>query len=107
MVDFGFRQGLSEFSTPGIARYVKDKKGVRTPPETQKCRLGMHTGWANEYNKFLHPTCLLALTIKGKWILTDHLTLTFTTVAGMVLGNEIRKCSRIYRQQKNNLCGRA
>jgi len=43
MVDFGFRQGPSEFSTAGIARYFKDWKRARTPPGTERCRLWMDT----------------------------------------------------------------
>jgi len=41
MVDFGFRQGPSEFSTAGIARYFEDWKRARTPPGAEICRLWM------------------------------------------------------------------
>jgi len=54
MVDFGFLQGLSEFSTApvrsagptgqaGIARYFEDWKPARTPPGAERCRLWMDT----------------------------------------------------------------
>jgi len=43
MVDFGFRQGPSEFSTAGIARYFEDWKRARTPPGAERCRLWMGT----------------------------------------------------------------
>ena len=31
-INFGFRQGPSEFSTAGIARHFEDWKRARTPP---------------------------------------------------------------------------
>jgi len=54
MVDFGFRQGPSEFSTApvrsagptgqaGIARCFEDWKRARTPPGAERCRLWMDT----------------------------------------------------------------
>jgi hypothetical protein len=43
MVDFGFQQGPSEFSTAGIVRYVEDFKRAKTPPGAERFHLWMDT----------------------------------------------------------------
>jgi len=43
MVDFGFWQGPSAFSTGRIARYLEDWKQARTPPGAERWHLRMGT----------------------------------------------------------------
>ena len=46
MVDFGSKQGLSDFETAGIARYFEDFKRAKTQLRAKRCRLWMGTNKA-------------------------------------------------------------
>jgi hypothetical protein len=43
MVDFGSKQGLSDFETGGIAGYVEDFKRAKTQLGAKRCRLWADT----------------------------------------------------------------